>query len=131
MVNGGQPTKSNGAWVWNAEDKQPTIDLSKIKETFMNDDKEFCIPDPPLEKAKEPEITYKSMELRSDWKASTSAAACQEMEHASNIKFFLQSCLKLIQDENMQLEVQRLIDYCDSATAERAVNQNKRYIWTG
>ena len=31
----------------------------------------------------------------------------------------------------MQLEVQRLIDYCDPATAEREVNQIKRYIHTG
>ena len=75
------------------------------------------------------------MELHSDWKASTIAATCQEVEPASNIKSFLQSCLKLIWDENALLEVQRLIDYCDPtnilATAERVVNQIKRYIHTG
>ena len=37
----------------------------------------------------------------------------------------------MIQDENAQLEVQRLIDYYDLATVERAVNQIKRYIHTG
>ena len=67
------------------------------------------------------------MEMRSDWKASTSVVA----EPASNIKSFLQSCLKLIRDENAQLEVQWLIDYCDPATVERAVNQIKRYIRIG
>ena len=56
---------------------------------------------------------------------------CQETKPASNIKSFLQCCLKLIRDENAQLEVQRLIDYCDPTTAERAVNQIKRYIHTG
>ena len=46
------------------------------------------------------------MELRSDWKASTSAEACLEMQPASNINSFLQSYLKLIRDENVPLEVQ-------------------------
>lgn len=46
------------------------------------------------------------MELRSDWNASTSTVVCQEAEPASNIKTFLQSCLKLIRDENAQFEVQ-------------------------
>ena len=52
-VTGGQPTKPSGAWVRKAEDKQPTIDLSKIKETFVHTSKEFSIPDPPLKKGKE------------------------------------------------------------------------------
>ena len=56
---------------------------------------------------------------------------CQEAELASNIKSFLHSCLKLIRDEAAQLEVQRLIDYCDPTTVERAVNQIKSYIHTG
>jgi hypothetical protein len=84
-----------------------------------------------LEKGKGPEVASRSIELRSDWKANTSAAACQENEPASNIKSFLQSYLKLIRDENAQLEVQRLIDYCDPTTTERTVNQIKRYIRTG
>ena len=71
------------------------------------------------------------MELLSDWKASTSAIVCKEVEPASNIKSFLQSCLKLIHNENAQFEVQRLIDYYDPTTAERAVNQIKRYIRIG
>ena len=71
------------------------------------------------------------MELRSDWKARTSAAACQQNEPTSNIKSFLQSRLKLIRDGDVQREVQRLIDYCDPTTVERAVNQIKRYIHTG
>ena len=115
--------------------KQPAIDLNKMKETFMPSSKEFCILDPPSKKGKGPEIAGTSMELCSDWKASTSASACQENETASNIKSFLQSCLKLIRDENAQLEVQQLIDYCDPtnilATTERAVNQIKRYVCTG
>ena len=36
VVTGGQPTKPNRAWVQKAEDKQPIIDLSKIKETSVN-----------------------------------------------------------------------------------------------
>ena len=56
---------------------------------------------------------------------------CQEAKPASNIKSFLQSFLKLIHDENAQFKVQRLIEYCDPTTAERAVNQIKRYIRTG
>lgn len=104
-VTGGQPTMSNGAQVRKEEDKKLAIYLSKIKETFMNSSKEFYMPDPPSSKGKEPEVTNKSMELRSDQKASTSAATCQEIELASNIKYFLQSCLKLIRDENAQLEV--------------------------
>jgi hypothetical protein len=56
---------------------------------------------------------------------------CQEAEPTSKIKSFLQSCLKLIRDENEQFEVQRLIDYYDPTATERAVNQIKRYIHTG
>ena len=41
----------------------------------------------------------------------------------------------MIPDENAQLEVQRLIDYCDPtivpATTERAINHIKRYVRTG
>ena len=118
-----------------AKGKKPAIHLSKIKETFLHTSKEFCIPDPPLEKGKGPEIESTSIELHSDWKASTSSTVCKENEPASNIKYFLQSYSKLIQDENAHLEVQRLIDYYNptntSTTAERAVDQIKRYIHTG
>ena len=135
VVTGGKKAKPSGAWVRKAKEKQPTIDLNKIKETFVNTNKEFFIPDPPSKKEKGPEIAGASTELHSDWKASTSAIAFQGNEPTSNIKSFLQSCLKLIRDENAQLEVQRLIDYCDRAnlptTAKRAVNKIKRYIRIG
>ena len=71
-VTGGQLVKPSGTWVWKAEEKQPTIDLSKIKETFVHNSKEFCIPDPPLGKGKGLEVANRGMELRSDWKAMTS-----------------------------------------------------------
>ena len=61
--------------------------------------------------------------------------ASKENELASNIKSFLQSCLKLIRDENAQIELQRLIDHYDPSilltTTERVVNQIKRYVHTG
>ena len=98
-VTGGKQVKPSGAWVRKAEEKQPAIDLNKIKETFVNTSIEFCIPDPPSKKGKGPEIAGASTQLRSDWKASTSAVAYQENEAASNIKSFLQSYLKLIRDE--------------------------------
>ena len=88
-VTGGQQAKPSGAWVQKAEEKQPTIDLNKIKETFVHASKEFCIPSPPSKKGKEPEIAGTSTELRNDWKASTSLAACKESGPASNIKSFL------------------------------------------
>ena len=100
MVTDGKQVKLSGAWVRKAEEKQPTIDLSKIKETFVHTSKEFGIADPPGRKGKEPEVIDKSMELSSDWKDSTSFTVCQENELASSIKSFLQSCLKLIRDEN-------------------------------
>lgn len=96
VVTGGQPAKPNGTWVQKVEEKHSAIDLSKIKETFVHTSKEFCIPDRPLGKGKGPKVAGRSMELRSDWKASTSAETCQENEPTSNIKSFLQSCLKLI-----------------------------------
>ena len=85
MVTSGQPANPSGAWVQKAEDKQPAVDLDKIKETFVHTSKEFCIPDPPSTKGKGPEVSDRSMELRNDWKASTSTAVCQETEPASNI----------------------------------------------
>ena len=39
VVTGGQLAKTNGAWVWKVEDKQPVINLSKIKETFVSTSK--------------------------------------------------------------------------------------------
>ena len=71
-VTSGQLAKPSGAWVRKAEDKQPIVDLSKIKETFMHTSKEFCITDPPGRKGKEIKVPDRSMELRSDWKASIS-----------------------------------------------------------
>ena len=106
----------------------------------MHTSKEFCIPDPPSTKGKGLEIGSISTELRSDWKASTSSMPftftdSKENEPPSNIKSFLRSCLKLIWDENVQIEVHRLIDHCDTSIApaamERAVNQIKRYVCTG
>ena len=78
MVTGGQRAKPSGEWIRKAEDKQSEVDLRKIKETFVHTSKKFCIHDPYLMKEKGPEAPNRSMELRSDWKASTSAAACQE-----------------------------------------------------
>ena len=75
-MTGGKPTKPSEAWVQKVEDKQPAIDLDKIKETFVHASREFCITDPPGRQGKEPEVPDRSMELRSDWKASTSAVAC-------------------------------------------------------
>ena len=100
LVTGGEPTKPRGEWVRKVEDKQPTVDLDKIKETFMHAHTEFCIPNPPASKGKELQISDNAMKLRSDWNASSSIAVCQEVESTSNVKYFLQSCLKLIRDES-------------------------------
>ena len=54
LVTGGQPTKPRGEWVRKVEDKKPTVDLDKIKETFMHACTKFYIPDLPLVKGKEP-----------------------------------------------------------------------------
>ena len=77
------------------------IDLHKIKETFVHTSKEFCIPDPPFAKGKGLEIRSTGTELHSDWKESTSSmpftfTTSKENEPMSNIKSFLQNCLKLI-----------------------------------
>ena len=89
----------------------------------------FFIPNPPSSKGKELQISDRNMELQSDWNASTSIAVCQEVETPSKVKSFLQSCLKLIRNENVQFEVQHLIDYYDPTT-ERTINQIKRYTST-
>ena len=62
-IIGGQPTKPSGAWVRKEKDKQPAVDLDKIKETSVHATKGFCIPDPPSLKGKEPQVPYRSMEL--------------------------------------------------------------------
>ena len=83
------------------EEKQPVVDLDKVKETFMHAHMGFCIPDLPSSKGKEPQIPDRSMELWSDSNASTSTTMCQESEPTSKIKSFLQSYLKPICDENV------------------------------
>ena len=64
MVTSGQPAKPRGEWVRKVEDKKPTVDLDKIKETFIHTRTGFCIPDPPSAKGKELQISNKNMELR-------------------------------------------------------------------
>lgn len=107
-VTVGQQVKPTGSWVQKVEEKQPVIDLHKIKETFVHASKEFCIPDLPFVKGKGPQIGSTSTEMHSDSKASTSSTpftftASKENEPASNIKYFLQSCLKLIRDESAHI----------------------------
>ncbi|CAF4411488.1 unnamed protein product, partial [Adineta steineri] len=53
LVTSGEPAKPRGQWVRKAEDKQPAVELDKIKETFMHACTRFCIADPPLPKGKE------------------------------------------------------------------------------
>lgn len=89
VATGGKQAKPRGAWARKAEEKQPAIDLNKIKETFVHISKEFCIPNPPSKKGKGPEIAGTSTELCSDWKASTSSVVCQGNEPTSSIKSFL------------------------------------------
>ena len=114
VVTGCQQGKSTakltGSWVQKAKGKEPMIDLQKIKETFLHISKEFCIPDPPSVKGKGLEMGSTSTKLCSDWKASTSSTpftftASKENEPMSNIKSFLKSYLKLIRDENVQIEL--------------------------
>ena len=63
MVTGGQPIKPRGECVRKAEDKKPTTDLDKIKETFMHAHTKFCIPDPTTSKGKELQILDNTMKL--------------------------------------------------------------------
>lgn len=63
VVTGGQPAKPSGPWVRKAEDKQRTIDMDKINETFVHANKEFYIPNPPSMKGKEPQVLNISIEL--------------------------------------------------------------------
>ena len=60
-----KPTES---WVWKAEEKQPVINLHKIKETFVHTSKEFCIPDLPSSKGKGLEIGSTNTKIHSDCK---------------------------------------------------------------
>ena len=61
-VTGGQPTKPRGEWVRKEEDKQPAVDLDKVKETLMHARTRFCILDLPTSEGKEPQILDRSME---------------------------------------------------------------------
>ena len=49
---GGQLVKPSGAWVRKVEDKQPAVDLDKIKETIIHAITKFGILDPPSTKGK-------------------------------------------------------------------------------
>ena len=98
---GKSTTKPPRSWVQKAEETQPMIDLHKIKETFVPTSKDFCTPDLPFAKGMGLEIGSTNTELRRDLKESTSSmpftfTASKKNEPASNIKSFLQSCLKLI-----------------------------------
>ena len=68
---------------------------------------------------------------------------CEESESVGLVKSFLQSCLKLLKDENALLEIQALIDIYerstpiiavspanDFVTANKAIHQIKKYIRT-
>ena len=57
LVTGGQPAKPREEWVRKAKDRQPAVDLDKIKETFIHARTKFFIPDPPSSKGKELQIS--------------------------------------------------------------------------
>ena len=63
---GKSTAKPTGSWVWKAKEKQPMIDLHKIKETFVHTSKEFCIPDPPSVKGKGIEMGSTYTKFHSD-----------------------------------------------------------------
>ena len=102
----------DGAWVPKTPQKIPAFDVGREKETFMEAKKDVY--DPGTSVAP---MQYHQQQLQSQ-EAST--------DKVSTVSSFLQSCMKLLRNQNALNELQKVIASCEpqrSSGKEKTVNR--------
>jgi hypothetical protein len=132
--------QSTAEWVRKSIVKSPTFDLHKEKETFLQVRRDFYDVEASASKTNYKEKEIVSIPLHSDpfvgeEQQHLSIRPHEENESIGLVKSFLQSCLKLLKDERVILEMQNLIDKCEQPismdTVNKAVHHIKKYVQTG
>ena len=102
------------AWVQKAPEKIP-FDVEREKETFMEAKRYFADPSTPVAPAQQPQQQSQSQEASTD--------------KVSTLSSFLQSCIKLLRNQNALNELQKFIASCEpqrSFGKEKTVNRVRR-----
>ena len=105
----------NGAWVRKTPEKIPTFDVGREKETFMEAKKDFVDPSTSVAPVQRHQQQLQSQEASTD--------------KVSTLSSFLQSCMKLLRNQNALNELQRVIASCEpqrSSGKEKTVNRVRR-----
>ena len=103
------------AWVRKAPEKTPTFDVEREKETFMEAKKDFVDLGTSVAPTQQPQQQEQSQEASTD--------------KISTLSSFLQSCMKLLRNENDLNELQKFIASCKpqrSSGKEKTVNRVRR-----
>ena len=91
-----------------APEKIPTFDIKREKETFIEAKKDFADPSTPVAPAQPPQPP-----------AQPQAAS---MDKVSTLSSFLQSCMKLLRNQNALKELQKFLAFCEP---QRRVDKEK------
>ena len=103
------------AWVRNAPGKIPAFDVERGKETFMEAKRDFADPNTSVVPAQQPQQQSQPPEASTD--------------KVSTLSSFLQSCMKLLRNQNALNELQKVIASCKpqrSSSKEKTVNRVRR-----
>ena len=87
------------AWVWKAPEKIPAFDIEREKETFMEAKRDFAAPSTSVAHAQQHQQQSQLQEALTD--------------KVSTLSSFLQSCLKLLRNQNALSELQKVIASCE------------------
>ena len=108
-------TQPDEAWVRKDPEKIPTFYVGREKETFLEAKQDFFDPRPPVAPAQQPQQQSQSQEASTD--------------KVSTLSSFLQSCMKLLRNQNSLNELQKVIASCEpqrSSGKEKTVNRVRR-----
>ena len=102
-------------WIRKTPEKVPTFDVGREKETFMEARKDFADPSTSVAPAQQHQQQLQSQEAL--------------MDKVSTLSTFLQSCMKLLRNQNDLNELQKVIASCEprqSSGKEKTVNRVRR-----
>ena len=104
------------AWVRKAPEKIPAFDVEREKETFMEAKKDFS----DLSTSVAPVQQHQQQQSQSQEDST---------DKVSTLSSFLQSCMKLLRNQNALNELQKVIAFCEprrSSGKERTINRVRR-----
>lgn len=117
----GKESMTCAPWVWRAWQKPPPFDPIKERETFLEATRKF--EDSGASSSQNPQRTIQNND--------PSGISQGKDGYQGTLRNFLESCMKLVRDQNALAGLQAIISTCDKKigerTLERVVNQVR---WT-